>query len=146
MKKLNFRIDIHAPREKVWDVLWNDATYREWTSAFSEGSYAESDWKEGSRIRFLSPEGSGMYSVIDRLIPNEFMSFRHLGEIVEGKELPNDEKSGQWNGAMENYTLIQTDHTTSLLVDIDMMAEHEEFFQKAFPKALEKVKEIAERN
>ena len=43
METLNFSININAPKEKVRKVLWDDSSYREWTSAFSEGSYAETD-------------------------------------------------------------------------------------------------------
>ena len=104
MQKLHFSIDIKAPREKVWKVLWEDATYRDWTSVFAEGSHAKSDWKEGSRIEFLDPGGNGMFAVIDKLVPNEFMSFKHLGQISEGKEQP----WGEGADGMENYTLKET--------------------------------------
>ena len=86
MNTLHFKTNINAPKEKVWKILWDDKTYREWTSAFMEGSYAESDWKEGSKICFLAPGGSGMFSIIEKKIPNEQMTFKHLGEIKEGKE------------------------------------------------------------
>jgi len=67
MSKLHFSTDIQAPRATVWNVLWNDATYREWTSVFSEGSYAVSDWNEGSKVQFLdSTGGSGMSAVIQQ--------------------------------------------------------------------------------
>ncbi|MEI9912589.1 MAG: hypothetical protein WDO71_24880 [Bacteroidota bacterium] len=56
MQRINFSISINAPKEKVWQVLWNDSSYRQWTSAFSEGSYVVTDnWKEGTKILFLSP-------------------------------------------------------------------------------------------
>ena len=57
MKTLNFSININAPKEKKWKTLWDDTTYRQWTRIFSEGSYAVSDWNEGSRVLFLSAEG-----------------------------------------------------------------------------------------
>ena len=58
MTTLEFKIEINAPKEKVWDILWNDATYKQWTSVFCEGNYVVSDWKEGSKIHFLSPNGT----------------------------------------------------------------------------------------
>ncbi len=40
--------------------MLEDATYREWTSAFNEtGSYYEGDWNPGSEIRFLGPDDEG---------------------------------------------------------------------------------------
>lgn len=146
MKKLHFETTIRASRQKVWNVLWDDATYRQWTSAFSEGSYAVSDWKEGSRIQFLSPSGEGMYSQIERLVPWEFMSFRHLGEIKDGKEQPwhQDEHTEGWNGSHENYTLSEEGGNTKLAVELNSTDEFALYFSEIFPKALAKVKEIAE--
>ena len=41
-----------GPKRKIWAVLWDDATYRQWTSLFVKAIYAVSDWKEGSKIHF----------------------------------------------------------------------------------------------
>ena len=53
MEKKQFKIEIAAPREKVWKILWGDKTYPAWTSVFAEGSRAETDWEEGSKVLFL---------------------------------------------------------------------------------------------
>ena len=37
--KIKFFNHINAPKEKVWKVLWDDSSYRKWTSVFMEGSY-----------------------------------------------------------------------------------------------------------
>ena len=145
MKKLQFSTTILAPKEKVWKVLWKDANYRQWTSAFAEGSYAVSDWKEGSRILFLTPEGNGMYSTIARNIPANFMSFKHLGIVKNGEEQPLDEESRKWSGAYENYALFGQGGSTRLMVEIDVLEENVDYFNKTFPKALEIVKEVAEK-
>jgi len=145
MKKANFSVNINAPKEKVWEALWNDKTYREWTSVFSEGSHAVSDWKEGSKVLFMGPDGGGMFSRIAKLEPNTYMSFQHLGELKDGQEQPANEKTKEWAGMHENYRLTETDGGTKLDVDMDMNEEYAEYFNGVFPKALEKVKEIAER-
>jgi len=144
MKKLNLTIEIYAPKEKVWKTLWDDTTYRQWTSAFSEGSYAVSDWKEGSKVLFLSPEGEGMFSKIDKLVPNELMHFKHLGTIKGGVEQPESEESKQWSGAMENYSLKEKNGKTELTLSMDIAESHEQYFRDTFPKALEIVKNLAE--
>ena len=150
MEKLNFSTNINAPREKVWEVLWNDDTYRKWTSAFMEGSYAETDnWKEGTKVLFLAPGGSGMVSTVARNKKNEFMSFKHLGEVKDGVEDTESEKVKQWAGATENYRLTDENGKTKLDVDLDVdntNGDFKNYFIKTFPIALEKVKELAEKN
>jgi len=145
MKKTNFSIKIKAPREKVWKVLWNDQTYRMWTSVFSEGSYAVSDWKEGGKILFLSAEGDGMFSTIAKNVPNSLMSFKHLGVVKKGKEEPVDEETKKWSGAEENYLLQENDGETELKVDMDTTDDFLQYFNDTFPKALEKVKTLSEK-
>ena len=144
MKRINFTSHINASPEKVWNVLWNDSTYRQWTSAFSEGSYAESDWKEGSSIHFLSPKGDGMFSIIDKLIPNEIMSFTHLAIMKEGVKQPEDETTKAWSGSKEIYTLKRSGNRTDLKVELDSTDEFADYFSNTFPLALEKVKSLAE--
>ncbi len=145
MKKAIFSIKINAPKLKVWEALWKDRNYREWTSAFTEGSYAVSDWEEGSKILFLAPDGGGMYSEIEKLVPNEYMSFKHLGEVKDGKELPADETTSSWYGAHENYRLTETGGVTEVQVEVEIEEKSDQYFQEAFPKALAKLKAIAER-
>jgi uncharacterized protein YndB with AHSA1/START domain len=144
MKRIDFTTHINASPEKVWGVLWNDATYRQWTSAFSEGSYAVSDWKEGSGIQFLGPNGDGMFSKIDTLKPNEFMSFTHLGVMKEGVQQPEDETTQSWSGSKEMYTLKSSGDGTDLKVELDSTDEFADYFTNTFPNALEKVKTLAE--
>ena len=147
MKRHQFKIAIDAPREKVWEILWNDKSYREWTSVFSEGSRAETDWKKGSKILFLGgADNEGMVSRVEENIPNEFMSIRHLGIIKNGVEDMNNEKAKEWAGATENYTLKTVNGKTELLVDMDITDEYLDHFQKTWPQALNKVKELAEKS
>jgi len=140
MKTLKFTETIKASKTKVWETLWNDDTYKQWTAPFMEGSYAESDWKEGSKILFLSPGGNGMFSIIEKKIPNEQMTFKHLGEIKNGVE-----EAKNWEGAKEAYHLEEKNGVTQLDVEMDAVGEFEDYFSKTFPVALNKVKEIAEQ-
>jgi uncharacterized protein YndB with AHSA1/START domain len=147
MEKINFATTINAPREKVWKTLWDDASYRNWTSVFAEGSYAKTEnWKEGSKVLFLSPDGDGMVSKVASNKPNKFMSFEHLGVIKNGVEDTESESVKGWAGAKENYTLTDENGTTKLVVDLESTDEFKDYFIKTFPVALEKVKELAEKN
>ena len=146
MEKLNFSIDINAPKEKVWNTLWDDATYPQWTGVFCEGSHAKTDWQEGSKVLFLDNKGSGMVSKIETKKPNEFMSFKHLGEVKDNVEDTSSEKVKGWAGALESYTLKESGAVTTLSVDMDIVEEFKDYFLKTFPGGLEKVKELSENN
>jgi uncharacterized protein YndB with AHSA1/START domain len=144
MEKLIFTTHINAPRERVWQALWEDASYRAWTAVFHEGSYAESDWQEGSKILFLGPDGDGgtggMTSRIAKLVPNDTMIFEHLGEVKNGVE----DFSKGWSEAFEKYFLRPSADGTELTVELDTLSEYASYFQETFPKAMAKIKELAE--
>ena len=144
MKRTTFNTSIDAPADKVWNALWDDASYREWTSVFMPTSHMKADWRKGGKVLFLDGDNNGMNSVIDDLQPNKYISFRHLGEVRNGVE---DTSYGDMFGeSHENYTLNEANGKTELIVDIDATSEFADYFANIFPKALAKVKEIAERN
>lgn len=149
MQQLDFTVQINAPKAKVWSTLWNDDSYRKWTAVFHEGSHAQTDWQEGSKVLFLDSTGQGgMSSVIARLIPNEFMSFQHLGIVKDGVEDFATAEAKGWSGAMENYTLQEKNGSTELRVEVDSSDSGDsnfvDYFRETFPKALQRVKELAE--
>jgi|GEM_PF-11520 len=140
MQKFNFSVAINATPERVWQILWDDHSYRGWTSVFHEGSYAESDWQEGSKILFLDGAGKGMVSTIARLVPLEVMSFKHLGVIKDGVE----DFSTDFGDAYETYFLKKTAEGTELVVELDSDPAHSAYFESVFPGALQLVKSMAE--
>ena len=144
MKTIDFSVEIKASCEKVWNILWHDTTYRQWTQPFQLGSYAISDWKQGSRIHFLSPKGEGMYSTIDKMEAPHQISFKHIGEIKNFEEMPIDEKARAWSGGTENYYLTTTDTGCKLSVKTDIIEEYFSFLVNVFPTALNIVKDLAE--
>jgi uncharacterized protein YndB with AHSA1/START domain len=64
MERKEYQTRIKASREKVWEVLWGNETYPQWTSAFSEGSKVETTWEEGGKVLFLNGDNEGMVSRI----------------------------------------------------------------------------------
>jgi len=143
-EKLTYSITIAASREKVWHALFDDESFRKWSSQFAEGSHYVGDWSEGNEIRFLVEGNDGMVSVIDRNRPNEFMSIRHIGYIRAGVEDMDSEEVKSWTPAYENYTLKEVDDGTHLTVETDTFNDFVEYFNETWPKALVVVKETAE--
>ncbi len=151
MAHLQYGIDIKAPKQKVWEIMLGDATYREWTDVFQEGSYYEGSWDKGSKIKFLAPNDgkpSGMSSQIVESRPYEYISIEHLGEVIDGIEDMTSGHAKQWAGSHENYTFNEIDGITTLTVELDgdgINSEITEMFDGMWPKALQKLKEIIEQ-
>lgn len=145
MKNFAFKIEINATRERVWNILFGATTYPLWAAVFSEGSCAETDWKKGSRALFLDSNGKGMLSRIEESTPYSFLSITHLGMYDNGVEDFDSEEVKKWAGAIEDYTLTEVGDQTLLTIDMSITADFEDYFQQTWPKALAKVKELAEQ-
>lgn len=148
MDKQQFSISINAPKEKVWHTMLDMDTYKIWTEPFMPGSFYEGDWSQGSKMLFIAPDEngkmSGMVSRIKENKPYEYISIEHRGEVENGKE-----KETEWAGALENYTFKEIDGRTEVLVDLfaveDVADNYKEMFQDMWRKALQKLKELAEK-
>ncbi len=130
MTRLNFSTTINAPKELVWRTMLEDETYRNWTSAFQEGSYAVTDWKPGSKALFLAPDGSGMVSRVAEHRPNEYLSLEHVGIVKNGVEDVASDEVKQWAGAHENYTLREHAGNVTLSVEMDTAEDHQEVLRR----------------
>jgi hypothetical protein len=144
MEKLEFKIEIEATKDRIWNILWSDTTYRQWAAAFCEGTYAISDWNEGDKIHFLTSSGDGMYGFIESKQENKYMAFKHIGELKNFKEMPIDEETQVWTGAMETYRLTSTTTGTLLETTMDCLEQYAGYFENSFPKGLELVKQLSE--
>ena len=142
MKEIQFSVVINASKEKVWATLWEDVTFRDWASIIDEGTYILGTMEEGNEIQFISSvSGYGVTDLIEKLIPNEFVLFRHSADTEEsGKQL----RTNEWTGGSESYSLSEENGVTTLIVKTDVPSEQEETFNDRFPRALMRVKTLAE--
>ena len=150
MQKLKQSIIINAPRQKVWDTMLSDATYRDWTSAFSPGSYYKGEWKTGSKMLFIGPaENGGEMGMVSRIAearPYEFVSIEHLGIFANGVEDTTSDMAKKWSPAFENYTFTEEDGGTKLDIELDVMESEMAMMEDMWKKALPRLKELAEKN
>jgi uncharacterized protein YndB with AHSA1/START domain len=147
MRRLTFRIEIDAPPSRVWSAMLDDATYRDWASAFSPGSRFEGDWSEGSRIRFVGPGESGEGGIVSRVRasrPHEYVELEHLGIVHQGVEDTTSDVAREWASAHESYTFTDAGGGTELIVKCETTQEYEAAFEDMWPRALERLKALAE--
>ncbi|WP_336730890.1 SRPBCC family protein [Chryseobacterium sp. VD8] len=148
METLSYEIIINAPKEKIWDVLWNEYTYSEWTKFFNpnSASFMRSDWKVGGKTYFVNAAGAGMVSTIDSLEKPDQIIFKHLGMIdEEGNEDTESMEVKQWSGCFEKYFLIDFDGKIKLHAEVQTEKDWEEHMNTGFTKGLQIVKELAEK-
>jgi len=144
LKTIHASTTVEAPKEKVWDVLTGDESYRIWSSTFSEGSYVQTDWTVGSKIFFKDEDGSGLVGRIIEYVPLKTISIEYDGEIIDGKEEYGSDDAKAIKGAHEVYQLDEKDGVTRLTVECDMTEEYFDMMSQLWDKALEKIKQLSE--
>ena len=149
MPKLYRSIVIQASKETVWHTMLDDATYRDWTTAFNPGSYYVGDWSTGSKMLFLgpNPEGPGEGGMVSRVAENQpytFLSLEHTGMIKDGVEDTTSDLVKKWTPAFENYTFTEVEGGTQLSVEMDLLEEYLALFGKMWDEALQRLKVITE--
>lgn len=139
---MQFQVEINTSREKVWDTLWQDETFRQWAGLIDPETYMVGEMKEGNEVQFISAaNGYGVTSLVEKLMPGEFLLLRHQADTQDtGKQ----EREKEWTGGNESYLLTEKDGATALTVAFDVPPELEEEFKISYPKALERVKVLAE--
>jgi len=147
MKTLQFTKEIKAPAQKIWDTLWNETTYPQWTDAFNPNgdSFMKSDWEVGGRTLFLDGNGNGMVSTIKSKNEPYDIVFEHRGEIVDGKEDTSSEKVKDFAGSLEEYHLTENQGSVTLKASVQVDEEWEEAMTEGFTKGLEIVKNLSEQ-
>lgn len=152
MKKLQFKTVINAPVQKVYETMLglNDkSTYQHWTSAFNPTSSFEGSWDQGSKIYFVGTDENGkkggMVSKVEANQPAKFVSIMHYGFLDGDTEVLTGEQVEKWAGGHENYSFEEVDGKTTVTVDMDTIDDYIDYFEKTYPTALEKLKEISER-
>lgn len=152
MKKLQFKKDIKASAKNIYNTMLginNIETYEQWTSEFNPTSTYEGSWEKGAKIYFIGIDDNGkrggMVSEIADNIPFRFVSIHHYG-ILDGKnEITEGAEVEKWAGGLENYSFEENNGVTTVTIELDAMEDYIDFFNKTFPKALDKLKEIVEK-
>jgi len=151
MKKLQFKISIHAPVTRIYDFMLginSKSTYEQWTAMFNPTSTYEGSWDKGNKMLFIGVDDKGkkggMVSRIAENIPNQFVSIQHYGLLKAGKEITEGPEVEKWTNGFENYTFVENNGITEVTVDLDTSEDFVDYMNQTYPKALEKLKEICE--
>lgn len=142
MKETSFSISIQASKAQVWKVLWDDESFRDWASLIDEGTFKKGELVEGNEMEFISAvNGYGVTSKVEKLVLEEYVLFRHRAD-TQGAGLK--EREQEWTGGKESYSLSERNGVTELVLTMDLPPEQQETFAESVPKALHRIKQLAE--
>ncbi len=150
-KEIRKSIEIDASREKIWDAITSDESFRDWCSAFCDGSYFVGDWSEGSKMRFLGPspedgQEGGMISEVVEHKPGHVLRLKAVGEISNGEEKYSGGSFPEWLGSPEEYSLIGDAAPYELQIYAETPENMHEFFNSAWDQSVNRIKEISEQS
>jgi len=152
MNKLHYTIKINAPVNKIYDLMLgisNKSTFEQWTAMFNPTSTYEGNWNKGSKMLFvgLDEKGNkgGMVSEIADNIINKYISIRHYGLVQANMEITSGPQVEKWANGFENYTFQENNGVTDITIELIGLTEDLiEYMNDAWPKALNKLKEVCE--
>lgn len=145
IKPITKSIKIHASKERVWEVLTADKFTRQWYSAFSEGSHAETDWQVGSKAIFTDNSETGIWGTIVENIPAKSIIVEYQGVITGGKDDPESPYAKEVKGSRESYHIHDHGDHCQLDINAEMSEEYYDMMADAWDNALKIFKELAER-
>lgn len=146
MQTLEFKLQIKTTPENLWNCLWEPENYKKWTNVFCPGSYYKTDnFTQGSKIHLLTPNGDGMYSIIDKIIENKILIFKHIGELKNFEEQPLEKSNQPWTNAYESYEIKSIANAVELNIKVDTIEQYIDFMNKTFPLALQELKILSEK-
>jgi ligand-binding SRPBCC domain-containing protein len=147
METLEYKISINAPKHIVWNKMLSPETYQEWTSASWPGSFFKGVWQKGESIDFISFDGSGTRAFLKEVIYQQSIRSEHIAILQKGSEEDTTSDIAKtWIGITENYSFIEKNGGTELIIDIHAAPQWTEMFNSGYPAALAKLKEICEQD
>lgn len=138
---MQFTVEIKATKETVWNVLWQDETFRQWAGIIDPGTHLVGELKQGNEVQFISANGYGVTSLVAELRENEFLLLKHQADT---KKSGQQERDKEWTGGEESYALEEQNGTTIVTAAFDVPPDLADYFTENYPKALDKVKKLAE--
>src|SRR5687768_4584167 len=133
-------VNIAAPAAAVWELLVNPELAARWAEAFSEGTYVESDFGQGSKVIWKDKEGNtGAKGVVMLRREMELLEVAFYDDVNADDHQP----TGQYR---ERFALSSEKGKTRLSISAGPLPEeHYKIHEPLWTAALEKIKTLAEQ-
>lgn len=136
---LSKSIEIEAAPEQIWEVITTPTRVRQWAKAFMEGTYAESDFQQGSIITWYTGDGEvaakGIVTLKDKPSILELSYF----------DDPTQAAPASLDKYQEIFKLKTNGNKTVLTIEAGPLAvKYTNMHDPMWQKALELIKEVVE--
>lgn len=147
MLKVEKDIIIMASPESIWEKMLDLELYKEWTLAFSEGSFAKSDWQKGSPVVFGDASGNGLFGEVFLSDYGKQIGFRYKG-LISGEERDTESDDAKlFMDTEEVYTFSPLpDGSTNLHIALDVDERYSDMMSTMWDDALLRVRNLCERH
>lgn len=131
-------IRIYASPEDIWDVVLKPDN--QWGTAFGDGAYVETDWKEGSPIIWRDTENNiGANGIVEVHRPEEYLQLNYYDEV-------EPEPGDNLGDYCEKIRLEIDGGAKVLSIEIGKLPRgHITVHQEMWDRALALIKELAEK-
>lgn len=137
---INNVFEVNAPVSKIWKLFTDDNEIRKWATAFSEGTYSKSDWKNGSNVewRGAGNELGARGKVVEREENVKIrISYYDNPEPVPGEQL------GDY---AESYAFADKNGVTTVTADSGpLQLKYVKQHTPMWEKAISLIKDLAEK-
>lgn len=133
-------VEVQAPPAKVWDVLLEPSSIKEWAKAFSEGTHVETTWQPGSEVVWKDGGGNvGAKGVVVLHDRPSMLKVAFYDDVHAGPPAPTGEYT-------EIYALAEKDGRTLLSIEVGPLPVRDVgTHAPMWDKALGAMKELAEK-
>lgn len=91
--------------------MLNKKGFETWTAIFNPTSKLKGNWEVGSTMTFIATESDGSeHGLLSRIIeniPNERLTMEHFGQLLEGKEVTDNDHARALKGLRETYSTLR---------------------------------------
>ena len=110
-------VEIHASKERVWEVLVTPELFAKWADAFSPGAKMQGDWDIGGTVIYTDKEGMGLKGKVIEFKPHERVTVEYTDVLENFKESPTASSIDPWAGCRETYILSEKNGVTHLTIE-----------------------------
>lgn len=140
MDSIRTTTQVKAGKEKIWDILTDPQYTKQWASAFSPGTYVETDWQEGSEVVWKDATGDvGAKGIVTTHVPNSQLIVSFYDDVNAWKGDPLGEYA-------ERYSVSEKDGVTTLNFEAGPLPlKYVKSHSVLWDKAIKIIEELAQK-